>query len=485
MILPIDESDRGESREAVLQMSIRPLRRSITIVCVIFIILLSVVLSVTTYRIYTRTMYERYQKQMASILDYVESHIDKDDMAVCARTYEESEKYRVFQRFFDDLIDHYSDVHYLYIQQTLEPGTPLRTREICAANSTWEKENDPDQVMHLGDAGEGWFDPAIEDRFYEIQMGTEDVYLVNPSTWGIDYTLGRPLVSSAGDHFGVLCVDVAIDDLNAVVYRNIYINIAVIVVSGLAFIIALLLWMRSNVIKPIRSLQESVEAYADKSAGRHDPNELIFQAPNIRSRNEVRVLSDSVKKLSENMRDYLKGMVKAEIENEGLQTQAFQDALTKVKNKAAYDKKVEALKWDIVNSIAKFGLVMVDMNHLKFINDLYGHEHGNDYIVGSCKLICGVFVHSPVYRIGGDEFVVVLQESDYGERDRLLDRLKERFLSHMRNDEADPWHRYSAAIGMSVYRPGDSYEDVFSRADQAMYYDKTSMKSEESKAQHP
>ena len=151
----------------------------------------------------------------------------------------------------------------------------------------------------------------------------------------------------------------------------------------------------------------------------------------------------------------------------------------------SHDKKVEALKWDIVNSIAKFGLVMVDMNHLKFINDLYGHEHGNDYIVGSCKLICGVFVHSPVYRIGGDEFVVVLQESDYGERDRLLDRLKERFLSHMRNDEADPWHRYSAAIGMSVYRPGDSYEDVFSRADQAMYYDKTSMKSEESKAQHP
>ena len=237
MILPIGESEKGESGEAVLQMRIRPLRRSITIVCVIFIILLSVVLSVTTYRIYTRTMYERYQKQMASILDYVESHIDKDDMAVCARTYEESEKYRVFQSFFDDLIDHYPDVHYLYIQQTLEPGTPLRTREICAANSTWEKENDPDQVMHLGDAGEGWFDPAIEDRFYEIQMGTEDVYLVNPSAWSTDYTLGRPLVSSAGDHFGVLCVDVAIDDLNAVVYRNIYINIAVIVVSGLVFII--------------------------------------------------------------------------------------------------------------------------------------------------------------------------------------------------------------------------------------------------------
>ena len=115
----------------------RPLRRSMTLACLVFFILLILLSSLVTYRMYTSSMYERYQKQMASILDYVEAHIDNDDMAECARTYVESEKYRQFQEFFDDFIDHYEDVHYLYIMQIIDPDAPINVREICAANSTY------------------------------------------------------------------------------------------------------------------------------------------------------------------------------------------------------------------------------------------------------------------------------------------------------------------------------------------------------------
>ena len=99
----------------------RPLSRSVTIVCALFIGLLCVVLSVATYRLYTTSMYTRYQKQMASIVTYIESHFDHDDMSECAKTYVESETYKEFQKFFDDFIDHYDDVHYLYIMQIVEP----------------------------------------------------------------------------------------------------------------------------------------------------------------------------------------------------------------------------------------------------------------------------------------------------------------------------------------------------------------------------
>ena len=162
----------------------RPLRRSISIVSVLFFAALSLILSFATYRIYTSTMLRRYQKQMTSIVDYVEQHIDHEDMSACAQTYVESEKYKEFQAFFDEFIDYYEDVHYLYIIKVIDPDVPINIRDICSANSTYEKENDPDMVLHLGDGGEWWYDAETARAFQSIQEGNEDVFYTNPSSVG-------------------------------------------------------------------------------------------------------------------------------------------------------------------------------------------------------------------------------------------------------------------------------------------------------------
>ena len=195
----------------------RPLNRSITITCVAFIALMCAVLSLVTYRIYTKTMYDRYQKQMASIVDYAEAHLDKDDMAECARTYVESDKYKVYQAFLDDLIDHYSDMHYIYIMQILGPEAEVQVVELCTGNSTYEKENEPDMVLHLGEGEADWFDDETAQQLREIQAGDKDVYLVQPSEWCIDYTLARPFTDSEGNHYALLCVDVSIDEIKETV----------------------------------------------------------------------------------------------------------------------------------------------------------------------------------------------------------------------------------------------------------------------------
>lgn len=451
----------------------RPLRRSISLVSVLFFATLSLILSFATYRIYTSTMLERYQKQMKSILDYVERHIDHEDMSECARTYVESERYAQFQAFFDEFIDYYEDVHYLYIMKVEDPDAPINIRDICSANSSYEKENEPDMVLHLGDGEGGWYDAGTAREFLAIQEGNEDVFYINPSQWGVDYTLARPLVNAAGEHYGLLCADVSVDEINAVVYRNIYINIAVIVVAGSLFILLLLLWMRRNVTVPLNLLETSVAEYAGNSAGKRDPEDLVFNAPTLKVHNEVQSLSQAVVKLSEDMREYAKGLVAAENESEGLKTQAYQDALTKVKNKAAYDIAAQALARDAANNIAEFAIVMVDLNRLKRINDQYGHERGNEYIVGSSRLVCDEFSHSPVFRIGGDEFAVILQGDDFYRREILFAELRERFRLSAENEMVDPWKRYSAAVGMSAYGPGDSVEAVFKRADAAMYEEKS------------
>ena len=63
-----------------------------------------------------------------------------------------------------------------------------------------------------------------------------------------------------------------------------------------------------------------------------------------------------------------------------------------------------------------------DCDNLKQINDQNGHDKGDIYIRAASQLICRVFAHSPVFRIGGDEFAVVLQNEDFINREDLIRR---------------------------------------------------------------
>lgn len=464
---------------------IQPLGRSIFFVSLIFILFLCIVISFATYKIFTNSMYDRYQKQLKSIVDYAESHIDVDDMSECSRTYVESEKYKEFQAFFDNMIDHYEDVHYLYIMQVIDPDAEVNVREICAANSTYEKTYEPENVLHLGDGQYGWYDAETARTIQKIQEGDEDVYFVNGSEWGVDYTLARPLVDSTGRHFAVLCADVSIDEINAAVYLNIYIIIGVIASSGIIFGLLLIAWMRANVTEPLQLVEQSVVDLAAKSAGLRNPEELVYNPPVLKSNNEVKALSNAVGKLSADMRDYINAILTAEKETDTLKTHvnemnaiAYQDALTKVKNKAAYDQKCAELEQDIADNKAEFAIVMLDINRLKQVNDTYGHEAGDEYLIGASRIICETFKHSPVYRIGGDEFAVILQGQDYKNRDKLFKQYVDKIEQTSHDEAVEPWQRFSAAAGMSEFVSGDEVVSVFNRADKAMYKAKAEMESE-------
>lgn len=462
----------------------RPLNRSIAFVSAVFFTLLCIVLSAATYHIYSNSMYERYRKELSSVVTYFEERIDHDDMAQCAKTYVESEKYRETQAMFDSFIDSFEDIHYLYLMDANTEQEHPRLIELCTANSTWEKEHEPENVLHLGDWEEDWYPEDTVWNFVRIQRGDEDVYFLNPSQWGVDYTLARPVKDSQGNHYGILCADISVKELRATIYRNIYINIAVIVLAGIAFIVLLLLWMRVNVVVPLKKLEQSLADFARRSSGRRDPKELIYNPPEIHTRNEVQSLAEEVLKLFVDMQEYVQWLMAAEDQTRGLRAHvskmksiAYRDSLTKVKNKTAYDKKVQALSWDIVNKIARFAIVMVDLNNLKLINDRYGHEHGNEYITGACGIICDIFDSAQVYRVGGDEFLAVLQGKDYEDREALCQELRTLFARSAGAEDAEPWLRYSAAVGMGVYESGDDVEAVFTRADQEMYKAKTEMKA--------
>ncbi len=157
--------------------------------------------------------------------------------------------------------------------------------------------------------------------------------------------------------------------------------------------------------------------------------------------------------------------------------EAYRDSLTGVGSKAAYTRKVAELNSIPDNSLTGLAVAMIDMNNLKQINDDFGHKAGDLYIKGCCRLICEAFKHSPVFRIGGDEFVAVLQGQDYENRSEIAEKLRGRFAEAFAQQDLDPWLRYSAAVGVAEYTDEDnSFEQVFKRADQMMYEEKKQFK---------
>lgn len=155
------------------------------------------------------------------------------------------------------------------------------------------------------------------------------------------------------------------------------------------------------------------------------------------------------------------------------------DPLTHVKNRGAY-KEVEDKLAEIIESVSdyRFGIAMFDINNLKRVNDDYGHEAGDLYIVGACRMISKVFKGSVLYRIGGDEFVSVLKGDALINYEEKLEKLKEE-MQKLQEKNAPIYEKYSVAAGIAVYDPelDKDVQDVFNRADVAMYKNKVEMKA--------
>ena len=155
---------------------------------------------------------------------------------------------------------------------------------------------------------------------------------------------------------------------------------------------------------------------------------------------------------------------------------ARRDGLTGTRNMTAYREFEESMQRSIDSEEghSPFAIVICDINDLKHVNDLKGHKAGDEYIRSSCRMICGVFAHSPVFRIGGDEFAAVLAGGDYDKRITLVEMLKKRSVENLDRGDGPV-----VAVGLAVYDHINDRKvsDVFKRADENMYDDKVALKS--------
>lgn len=147
---------------------------------------------------------------------------------------------------------------------------------------------------------------------------------------------------------------------------------------------------------------------------------------------------------------------------------AYMDAMTGMENRAAYMEAQQAAE-----SAAGLSCVVFDINDLKWINDRYGHQEGDQAIITAAGFIRDTFgALGTCYRIGGDEFVVFLKDRPAEQIAAGLDKIKALITAEKRASGS----HFDIAAGYAVRREGETVAQMIRRADAGMYAEKQRMK---------
>ena len=217
--------------------------------------------------------------------------------------------------------------------------------------------------------------------------------------------------------------------------------------------------MVEKIVKPLKTLTDVSKKLAD---GNYDVEPVHSDTY------EIQLLSTAF----ENMTMHLR-------EHEKLQyLLAYRDSLTGLRNTTSYKVWVTDCNKEIEEKNTDFGVVVLDINYLKETNDKFGHDVGNRLIVAVAQLISDTFKRSPVFRIGGDEFLVILQNRDLEDYAELCAKFDTECANKYIETETEAIP-ISIARGFAKYDPAADKEfvDVFNRADDAMYKHKRTTKS--------
>lgn len=300
--------------------------------------------------------------------------------------------------------------------------------------------------------------------------------------YGNNYSFNKPYYIN-GHKSGVIGVDCEIVAVNDGIVVNTAKEVFVIAVVLIVAMAILLNIIYRRYLKKLGILTEKIEEYTKNK----DTSVVQEIEGLISGHDEISNLASQTSNMILDIQNYINEIQDTKFELNATKSQALQvgerankDSLTGIRNRNAFEDESRKIEWNLSGYGGEdFGIAMIDLNFLKKINDTYGHEKGNVTIIRLCQIICKTYKHSPVFRIGGDEFVVILKGEDlknrYHLRQLLYDRLRE-----LKDDKTlEPWEQPSAALGMALYDPNvdRTVSNVLKRADEEMYKNKKDMKA--------
>ncbi len=152
---------------------------------------------------------------------------------------------------------------------------------------------------------------------------------------------------------------------------------------------------------------------------------------------------------------------------ESLHHQVNHDGLTKVANRAAFDRELELLVSRNQSSGESFSLIICDIDHFKRVNDLYGHPAGDEALVTFASVLSANSRDGDmVSRYGGEEFVLLAPNCDIATATRRAEKIRQAVeVTPLKSIGNNP---VTASFGVTEVQPGDTAESVLARADRAL-----------------
>lgn len=155
---------------------------------------------------------------------------------------------------------------------------------------------------------------------------------------------------------------------------------------------------------------------------------------------------------------FLTDSLKAKERKAHLQYMSYRDMLTTLYNRNRYIQVLEGMK---AKTVIKTGVAYIDINGLKRVNDLYGHEAGDRLIINTASSMLAILPEN-AYRVGGDEFVLICFDMD-----EKIFRSKVRDIC-----DSIVAKRISVSVGVVWEESSSELETMLRRADDLMYAEK-------------
>ena len=462
---PLPEEMRRVSEERNYLTS--SLRTKMTVILTLSSLLLSFSISLISYFLFKDSAVDERIKTVDGIVAVVVNEINPYRVDEYIKFGRALRDYRNIQEKFYAIKNSNSNIKYLYVYKF--------TKDDCKVVF------DLDAPNLLGDRPGETPDLEADVIKYldDLRAGRPIPPIITNDKFGHLLTLYKPVYDGYGRCVCYAAIDFSMDILGEYT-RTFIIKLVALFLGCFVFILALGLgFIENNIILPVNTMAYCARNFPYESESAREKHFLQLKSLKIKTGDEVENLYSALLRTTENILVYLERLQNARVKVAQMDELAHKDSLTGIKNKAAYDEATAVLDGKILSLRAKFCMVMVDVNYLKRINDNYGHECGNEYLVNACRLVCAVFGKDNVYRIGGDEFVVILE----GDKVSLVKYFVAQFNLEMArkfsNENLKPWEKISAAVGVAEYNPihDKSADEVFKRADKEMYANKLAMKA--------
>ena len=337
---------------------------------------------------------------------------------------------------------------------------------------------DPDNPGEFGE------EIKYTDALYSASIGkgaADDIPYED--RWGRFYSAYVPVFNSRGGVGGIIAVDVEADwyenQQRAHIITTLIICVISLIAGGIiAFLFTVKIQKRLAFLNSeMNQLTEEVEVLAQelrlatgRRAEKFDYEEILQDSEKKAGTNQNK---DGFEELSGRL-TYVRDELQRYIDD--AHKLAYTDSLTGSANRNAYIDVLKQLNKDIKEGTADFSIAVFDINGLKNSNDSFGHEYGDLMIITASDILKEAIGVENLYRIGGDEFVAILQSSDKDKQERLMNYIDSR-ISAINETIKEFKTKAPLAIskGVSSYIKGEDadVQAVFCRADEAMYSDKT------------